>query len=440
MKFGTLSVATILALGMAYAGGDIAPVEPSASPAVEEKAFWEFGGQAVLYYQTIDAYGGSDLFKQGSSVADAGLQLKATHKDLVGGVGVGITIDGVATLGLEHSIVSNVMQTANGIKGGWIAEAYLTYSIGDTMLKGGRMTLPAALSPFAHSESWNVFENTYDAALVVNTSLPDTVLVGAWVYANNTNGYAQFHDGPPTTPSSSAPHNFLKTAIGIHNSPRNEMGFIGGEYANMADFENTNDDNGVFMVTVQNKSIENLTLTASYYYADDFLGLGDALNIWWVDGKYTVSNFEIALQGGQVIDGALPKDTTAFGAKISGHFGNVGAYIAYSNVDDGTTGIFNVGGQQTPLYTQMIINEGAIRSDNDTFVIGAHTNLFGGTLGAGYGTTSGDVSGYDYDEIDVYYTADIFDGGNILVGYVNMDDNVRADSNNVVRIVGRYRF
>lgn len=439
MKFTKLSLVAALAVSSAFAGGDIAPVEPVA-PVVEEKPSWEFGGQAVVYYQTIDAYGGSDLFKQGSSVADAGLQLKATNKDLIGGLGVGITLDGLTTLGLEHSIVSNVMQTANGIKGGWIAEAYLTYNIGNTMLKGGRMTLPAGLSPFAHSENWNVFENTYDAGLIVNTDISNTVLVGAWVYANNTNGYAQFHDGAPTTPPTPGAHNFLKTAIGIHNSPVNGMGYIGGEYANMADFGNTNGTDGVFMVTAQNTSIENLTLTGSYYYGNDFLGLGEALNIWWVDGKYKFSNFEIALQGGQVLDSALPKDTTAFGAKISGTFAGIGAYIAYSNVDDGTTGIFNVGGQQTPLYTQMIINEGAIRTDNDTFVIGAHTKLLGGTVGAGYGSTAGDISNYDYDEIDVYYTRDLFDGGNILVGYVNMDDNVRTDSNNVIRIVGRYNF
>ena len=434
MKFTTLSLVAALAVSSAVAGGDIAPVEPAPAP-VAEKSAWEFNGQAVVYYQTIDAYGGSDLFKQGSSVADAGLQLKAVNKDLIGGLGAGITVNGLTTLGLEHSIVSNVMQTANGIKGGWIAEAYLTYGIGNTSLKGGRMTLPAGLSPFAHSENWNVFENTYDAALIVNTDIPNTVLVGAWVYANNTNGYNQFHDG-----AGPAAHNFLKTAIGIHNSPANGLGYIGGEYANMADFGNTNGDNGVFMLTAQNSSIENLTLTGSYYYGDDFLGLGDALNIWWVDAKYKLSNVEIALQGGQVLDSALPKDTTAFGAKISGSFSGINAYLAYSNVDDGTTGIFNVGGQQTPLYTQMIINEGAIRTDNDTFVIGASTSLLGGTFGAGYGTTSGDKSGYDYDEIDVYYTVDLFEGGNILVGYVNMDDNVRADANNVIRIVGRYNF
>jgi hypothetical protein len=439
MKFTKLSLIAAIAASTAFAGGDIAPVEPAVAAPVVEKSGWEFSGQGVVYYQTIDAYGAGDLFDQDTSVADAGLQLKAMNKDLFAGIGAGITLNGLTTLGLEHSLVSNVMQTTNrSIKGGWIGEAYLTYAMGNTSLKGGRMTLPAGLSPFAHSENWNVFENTYDAALVVNTDISNTVLVGAWVWRNNTNGYNQFLDG--YTPAAPGAHNFLKTAIGIHNSPVNALGYIGGEYADMADFGRTNGDNGVFMVTAQNSSIENLTLTGSYYYGDDFLGLGEALNIWWVDGKYKFSNYELALQGGQVLDSALPKDTTAFGAKISGSFDGFGAYLAYSTVDDGTTGIFNVGGQQTPLYTQMIINEGAIRTDNDTVVVGAHTSLLGGTFGAGYGASRGDVSGYDYDEIDVYYTTDLFDGGNILVGYVNMDDNVRADSNNVVRIVGRYNF
>ncbi len=65
--------------------------------------------------------------------------------------------------------------------GGWIGEAYLTYGIGNTSIKAGRQTLPKSLSPFAYSENWNVFENTFDALLIVNTDISNTTLVGAWV-------------------------------------------------------------------------------------------------------------------------------------------------------------------------------------------------------------------------------------------------------------------
>ena len=422
---------SVVASTMIMAGGDIAPVEPVVEAPMVEASGWDFSGQAVVYYQSIDAYSATSLFDQASSDADAGFQLKAVNKDVIGGIGAGVTLNGLATLNLENWMVSNVLQTSNGnIAGGWIGELYATYGFGGTSIKLGRQTLPQSLSPFAYSENWNVFENTYDAALIVNTSIADTVIVGAWVYNNNTNGYNRFGDGK---------HGFLQTAVGIHSTPANGLGAIGGNYADMADFENTNGNDGVYMLTVQNKSISNLTLTGTYYYGNDFLGAGDSLNILWGDAAYDAGSFNVAIQGGAINDDALPEDTTAFGAKIGTSFAGINAHVAYSTVNDGTTGVFNVGGQQTSLYTQMIINEGAIRTQNDTVVIAANTQLLGGTFGVGYGMTSSDIANNDYNELDVYYTADML-GGNYLFGYVNMDNEFIADTNNVVRIVARYAF
>jgi len=428
---------SVVASTMIMAGGDIAPVEPVVeAPAPVATSGWDFSGQAVVYYQTIDTYGATSLFDQASSDADAGFQLKAVNKDVIGGIGAGVTLNGLATLNLENWMVSNVLQTSNGnITGGWIGELYATYGIGNTSLKLGRQTLPGSLSPFAHSENWNVFENTYDAALVVNTSLPSTVLVGAWVYNNNTNGYNQFNDADHAK--------LLGTAMAKHNFGKaNPAGTIGGNYADMASFENTNGSDGVYMFTAQNKSISDLTLTGTYYYANNFLGTGDALNILWGDAAYNAGAFNVAVQGGTVTGVSAIKDTAAFGAKLGTSFAGINAHVAYSQVDDGTTGVFNVGGQQTPLYTQMIINEAAIASDNSTWTIGANTALLGGTFGLGYGVTSADknLDGFgDYNELDVYYTADML-GGNYLVGYVNMDNQVKASTNNVVRVVARYAF
>ncbi len=56
------------------------------------------------------------------------------------------------------------------------------------------------------------------------------------------------------------------------------------------------------------------------------------------------------------------EETTAFGAKITGKAGPLGVTLAYSTVDDGDIPIQNVGtGVKTPLYTQMILNQKAIK-------------------------------------------------------------------------------
>lgn len=403
---------SVVASTMIMAGGDIAPVEPVVAPVAVSA--WDFSGQAVVYYQTNETVftnpevvGGYDLFNQGSSQANAGVQLRAVNADVFAGIGAGVEVSGLATLGLEDDVVSDVMQGVKGdINGGWISQAYLTYGIANTSLKLGRQELPESLSPFAHSENWNVFTNTYDAALIVNTDISDTTLVGAWVKAANQNGY----------------------------------GVLGSDMATFTDVNDVNGENGIYMLTAQNKSIEGLTLTGSWYYGSEFLTIDD-LNILWGDAKFNISDYTIAVQGGSVMHDAI-EDTKAFGAMAGAKFGMFDASLAYSNVNDSTFGVFNIGGQQTVLYTQMVINEHAIANDNDTFVVRAGAEALGGKFGAAYGmTTDNSSDNADYNEFDLTYTTTVFESVDLTAAYVNMDLDVAGeDANNLVRVIGRYNF
>jgi len=105
---------SVVASVAVMAGGDIAP-----APVVEEVSAWDFSGQAVLYYQTLDnkdflGTGDPALFDQTSSMADFGLQLRAVNKDVFWGIGFGGEVSGLATLNLENWMVSNVMQGTGG--------------------------------------------------------------------------------------------------------------------------------------------------------------------------------------------------------------------------------------------------------------------------------------------------------------------------------------
>ncbi len=402
---------SVVASTMMMAGGDIAPVEPAApAPAPVAESGWDFSGQAVVYYQTLDKFGAGDLFDQDSSLADAGLQLRAVNKNVFAGIGAGVELNGLSTLNLENSIVSNVMQGVGKggdlddmTDGGWISQMYLTYGFGNTSLKLGRQELPKALSPFAFSEKWNVFANTFDSVLVVNSDIPNTTLVGAWVHSANHNG------------------------IGAGND--------------LSDFNKVNGSDGVYMLTAQNKSIENLTLTGTWYYGGD-MAVTDDINILWGDAKYNAGSFNIGLQGGTVMSDAFANDTVAFGAKIGGKIAMVDASLAYSNVDDGDTGVFNVGGVKTPLYTQMILNQKAIKSDNDTFVVRAGIAALGGKFGLAYDyTTDNSDADNDYQELDLTYKTKVFaDSTTLFVGYIYQDADNAEDPNNVIRVWGRYNF
>jgi len=417
---------SVVASTMIMAGGDIAPVKPAPVAPAAAVSGWDFNGQAVVYYQTRDntvannpdLAGDLNLFDQAASRANAGIQLRAVNKDVAYGIGAGVEVTGLGTLGLQEDVVGGVMQTAGtsndtGV-GGWISQAYLTYGFGNTSLKAGRQELPKALSPFAFSESWNVFKNTFDAALIVNTDLPDTALVGAWVAKANVNGVAADMS------------NFVSV------NPDGD-GFSSGNL--------DGSDNGIFMLTAQNKSIENLALTGTWYYASEFAGTDDA-NILWGDAKYNTADFNIAIQGGTVMCDAFVNDTVAFGAKIGGNFGMFNASVAYSNVDDGDSGVFNVGGVKTPLYTQMILNQGAIRSDNDTIVARAAAKVLSGTVGLAYDyTTDNSANENDYQELDLTYKTKVFnDSTTLLAAYVYTDEDALPDSQNAIRVWGRYNF
>ena len=56
MKLTKLSLVAALAVSAAFAGGDIAPVEPvvETPAAVPAASGWDFAGKGVVYYQTND--------------------------------------------------------------------------------------------------------------------------------------------------------------------------------------------------------------------------------------------------------------------------------------------------------------------------------------------------------------------------------------------------
>ena len=414
---------SVVASTMIMAGGDIAPVEPVVeAPVVAEASGWDFSGQAVAYYQTSAAEGtfdgmtwdNGDLFDEDNSIGNLGLQLRAVNKDVAYGIGAGFELSALTEFPFgTHG--HGYAQTANGMNSaGWMSQAYLTYGFGNTSIKVGRQELPKALSPFAFSEGWNVFKNTFDAALVVNTDITDTTLVYAFVRGSNSSKtqMRKFRD-----------INAL------------------GHYA----------EDGVHMLTAQNKSVENLTLTGTWYYAPDMVA-GEDVNILWADAKYKAGDYSVALQGGQISSDAVD-DTTAYGAKIGGNFGDFDASIAYSSVDDGTIAVRNLGtGTKTPLYTQMIANQGYIdgglfTEDADTFVLRAGVKALGGKFGIGYGITDTTLFGadMDYSELDVTYKVKVLDDSTTLfAAYVYQDEEISAwdeeSTGHIIRLWAKYNF
>ena len=420
---------SVVASTMIMAGGDIIPVEPVVETLTPEvtgnTSDWDLTGQAVIYYQTTDNWGKGGLFDQGPAGTDegwakaaAGVQLSAVNKNLIGGFGAGVELSALSSLGLHHDLVSGLVQNAggtmDGLTGGALTQAYFTYGAGNTSFKVGRQQLPKSLSPFAFSEGWNVFKNTFDAALLVNTDISNTTLVGAYVTrANNSLG-------------------------------------------NLNDFTRIQGGDGTAMITLQNKSIEGLTLTASAYNVFDVAQKDDNAQAYWGDAKFKMSGYAFGLQGGIIgVDADGYEDTSAFGAMMSGNIGRFGASLAYSTVDDGDLSIANIAGSgvKTPLYTQGVLNQNTIKRDSDTFKITGSVKGLGGKFIAAYinsdlgksalpsvfGTSKGGEG--EYQEIEVMYKASYGKHTKFFIAYINQNDDRQSDdSQNLIRIWTRYNF
>lgn len=258
--------------------------------------------------------------------------------------------------------------------------------------------------------------------MIVNTDLPNTTLVGAYVGGGNQNGVSANLDnfGDITTTA----------------------GAITGT---------------AYMATVQNKSLPMTTVTATYYAVSNVAGSVDADILWGdvaIAPKDLPMGLKLSVQGGQIspdLTGA--KDTNAFGAKVDlKPTSDLAVCVAYTTVNDGTVGIKNTGGVKTPLYTQMILNQGALYFDNDTYMLKAvyNTGKYGKIIAQGTMTndnTPGNTNATsDLTDLELVYKVNA-GGVNFLAAYVNQSWDLPAgaaagtkDGQDLVRLVARYNF
>ena len=456
---------SVVASTLIMAGGDI---EPVAAPVVEASS-WEWSGTAKVYYQTMDhenftikgaanpearvVGNDNDFFDRRSSAADAGLQLRVSNKDVIAGIGFGAELTAINTLNLvKYGVVTASMQSAglnafspdadDALSSAWVSQAYLTYGFGNTSFKVGRQELPKSLSPFAFSEGWNVFKNTFEAALVVNTDLPDTTLVGA--YVNRANGSLSYAGSivAITARSPLASYNLLNPG-------------------DLADWRDVG-DNGTYMLTAQNKSIANLTLTGTFYYAPSFVKATDMdVTVFWADANYNNADFPVtfAAQGGVMDYDAIATtdtQTTAFGARIGGKIAGFALSAAYTSVSKDANGltVTNFGtGVKSPLYTQQVLNQVFIDGhfgDSDTWQVKGVYKGLGGKFVAQYANSDTEAD-WNYGEFDFIYATKFntsFGDIGAKAMWMNQDFDgapkagvtTQDDSNNVIRLIASYDF
>jgi len=296
-------------------------------------------GDAQLFYHTDDTANGS-MFDKDQSYADAALHVNASA-DLNEYVIAGAGITAISSLGLENNLVSNTWASSHGIETGtgsnflggvkvenakWVDSLYIGAAYGKTTAKIGRMELD---TPLAFTETWTIEKNTFEAAVVTNSDLPETTLVGA--YIGNGNGTETFGDG------------------GAKNGPIG-MGIVNedGKFA-------TYGSDGAYAIGAINNSFEPLTAQGWYYNVSKiaqayWLQADLALDSVMVGAQYTGISYDEK-------SGADGLDSSAYAVMAGYEMPDTFlAKIAYSSVDKEAGAGFNTatstGAAQSKLYTE----------------------------------------------------------------------------------------
>lgn len=374
-------------------------------------------GDAKLYYGTMDSDSGTYLgnktsfFDSEGSYGDLAVDLKLTT-DLTKGVSAGAKGTFVTTLGLENNLVENTWSNSHGITKNtgssfgnppttglqlddafYLGELWIAGSAFDTTLKVGRQALD---TPLAFTETWGIDQNTFEAAVVINQSIPDTTLVGA--YVGKSNGSADDLATLALDGSNNYVSGSLNNLIVLGSS-----GAQAGVVSQNGTF-NTFGTNGVYVAGLVNNTIKPLTVQAWYYSLQQ---LADA---YWLQADVNVEGILAGAQYTSIdVNGAADKDE-AYAAMLGYAAKDVATVkVAYSSVDEqGAIGVGNVATttKQSKLYTEMWWAYGVVSATGaDTVSLTAETTAAGIGLLAGVYMTDTKTATVDTEVMEIALVA-----------------------------------
>lgn len=424
MKLGKLSLVAVLALGTSAFAIDNVKVN----------------GEAKVWYQTSETSGPAgnttqDFFdKTGNSIANTALMLGATM-DLAPNLSMGASAYALSTLGLENNLVGDTPSNkvrADGTTSTvaervadqwWVRELYLAYTMGKTTAKIGRQELN---TPLAFTEKWNIVDNTFEAAVLLNNDLPDTTLVGAWV--GKDNGAVSTQTGANYVSS---------TTVNLD-----------GEFSTFA-------KSGAYAAGAINKSLPNTTVQAWYY---DVQSLANA---YWLQADTKVMGMvDLGIQFANMDPKASgSEDTSIYAVKAAVDVANVNVYAAYSSASDvkaagSVVNFSNVAtNDKSNIYTALgsiyMDGEYTTRSDTDAWKIGASTKMVPGvTLSASYGesktgTNNGTITADERNAWDVVANTKVGPLGLTAI-YTQFEidsaDNTKDKETDSLRIIASLKF
>ena len=301
-------------------------------------------GDAKLNYATWDGENDEKLFDKPSAAGQAGASVGITA-DLTEGVSAGVTMNALSSLGLQNNLVSNVWEGTTANTAGpanlaglndqfWFSNAWIAGTTGKTTGKVGRMDLD---TPLVFSETWSMYANTFEAAVLVNQDIPGTTLVGAYVGGSNGSEGGSIGD---------------QNAAGTRGNVSYGSVLAGGQDNVNSPFHSFYE--GAYAAGAINNSWEPLSVQAWYFQAQH------TLSTYWLQADLNIVGLDLGAQfvGIDTSASTATGDTSnsAFALKVGYEmkdmFTVAAAFSQTGTNDQGTGAGFNLAASgQSKLYT-----------------------------------------------------------------------------------------
>ena len=209
--------------------------------------------------------------------------------------------------------------------GSVMSEAYLAYTLANTTVKAGRQYIS---TPLVAGSGSRMFKQSFEGIVLVNTDLPNTTLVAAYV------------------------DKFQGRTDGNGNAP---------------EFEQVQD--GAYTVYAKNTSIENLELQAQYAQIKTLVD--NDIKAIYVEADYNLDNITLAGQVYSTDDGSTTNsDGALYGIKAVGNIAGITATAAYTTSDDEADVVAGLGDGADYSFTASPINGGNYSKDTDSYLVG----------------------------------------------------------------------
>ena len=374
-----LSLVAILAVSAAFAGGDIAPVEPVVEAPVVEAAACNsnttINGKAVAYYYTDDSV---DLFDNQSSSLGLAATLDVTH-NFTENIAANFT-----AVGYTNAISDNYMDAQE--TGAYFNVANITATYAGTTAVLGRQLLD---TPMLGGYDWLLAPGAFEAYTLVNNSISNLTLVGSYVAKWRPNNY-------------------------------------GTEFIDLTDIDDGN--NYAFGAVY---GADALSASVWYYNVDAGAAVNpDKYTQVYVDAGYNFGVANVAAQYAMT-DYNTALDSDAYGIKIGTTLAGFDLYAAYNDVSDRAAGFIG----RTGLYTAQWNSAAYFNDIGSSWKVDAATEFAG--ISAELSYADYDVAG---DELNLILGYDVTKCISLDAIYVNYTRDEIADATNQLEFVATYKF